>query len=354
MSRFLAFPDPAEPVRLAVLLVNLGTPDAPETAAVRRYLAEFLADPRIVELPRWLWRLILHGFILRTRPARSARAYRKVWTPEGSPLQVETRGLAAALQGRLDPSARSIRVRHAMRYGTPSIADTLAELGAQGMQRLLIVPLFPQFSATTTASVMDATGRCFRRWRRPPEWRTVSDYHQQPEHIEALARQVERHWQARGRAQRLLLSFHGIPQRYVENGDPYRDQCEATATRLRERLGLDENGLQVTYQSRVGRDPWLQPYTDRQFAELPGSGITSLDVMCPGFAVDCLETREEIAIEGRRQFLEAGGEEFRYIDCLNSNDDQVTALETLVRRQCQGWPELDRAVAAVAQPPMPA
>lgn len=341
MSRYLAFPDPANPVRLAILLVNLGTPDAPDTPAVRRYLAEFLADPRIVELPRWLWRLILHGYILRTRPARSARAYRAIWTPAGSPLQVETTALATALQARLDPTGTRIKVRHAMRYGTPSIPATLADLATQGMQRLLVVPLFPQFSATTTASALDVIGACFRRWRRPPEWRFVGDYHSDPAHIEALARRVERHWQDQGRGQCLLLSFHGIPLRYVRNGDPYRDQCEATAARLRSRLGLDESSLRIGFQSRVGREVWLEPYTDRLLAELPAHGVTSLDVLCPGFAVDCLETLEEIAIVGRRQFLAAGGAQFRYIDCLNSNDDQVGALESLVRRQSQGWPEFD-------------
>jgi ferrochelatase len=354
MSRYLAFPDPANPVRLAVLLVNLGTPDAPDVPAVRRYLAEFLADPRIVELPRWLWRLILHGYILRTRPSRSARAYRKVWTPAGSPLEVETRGLAAALQARLDPAATRIRVSHAMRYGRPSIPARLAELGGQGMQRLLVVPLFPQFSATTTASALDAVGLCFRQWRRPPEWRFVGDYHEDPLHIEALARQVERHWQEQGRAQSLLLSFHGIPLRYVRAGDPYRDQCEATAARLRDRLGLDASSLRIAFQSRVGREPWLAPYTDRLLAELPGQGVNSVDVLCPGFAVDCLETLEEIAIGGRNQFLAAGGLQFRYIDCLNSNDGQVDALEALVRRHAQGWPEFDQHAGAAHPPQGPA
>ena len=340
MPRYLAFPDPPEPRRLAVLLVNLGTPDAPDSRAVRRYLAEFLGDPRIVEQPRWLWWLILNGIILRLRPARSARAYQKVWTPAGSPLQIQTQALAERLQARFGERGSGIVVRHAMRYGNPSVAATLAELAGEGMQRLLVVPLFPQFSATTTASVLDAIGAVFRCWRRPPELRFVSNYHDEPAHIEALARQVERHWQANGRSDRLLLSFHGIPQRYVRNGDPYRDHCETTATRLRARLALSEETLLLSFQSRVGREPWLQPYTDKLLEQLPGQGVKSLDVLCPGFAVDCLETLEEIAMEGRDQFLKAGGERFRYIECLNSNDDQVSALETLIRRQGQGWPEL--------------
>jgi protoporphyrin/coproporphyrin ferrochelatase len=342
MSRFLAFPDPSQPRRLAVLLVNLGTPDAPDTASVRRYLAEFLADPRIVEQPRWLWWLILNGIILRFRPARSARAYAKVWTEAGSPLQVETAALAKQLQSTLETSlGDSVMVRHAMRYGSPSIAETLADLARSGMQRLLVVPLFPQFSATTTASVLDEIGSTFRRWRRPPELRFVSDYFREPTHIDALARSVERHWQEHGRGERLLLSFHGIPQRYVRNGDPYRDQCEATAALLRQRLGMSDTELLLSYQSRLGREPWLQPYTDKTLEALPSQGVHSIDMMCPGFAVDCLETLEEIAMEGRETFLEAGGTGFRYIPCLNSAEDQVASMQELVLRHCKGWPELE-------------
>lgn len=345
MSRYLAFDDPPQPVRLAVLLVNLGTPDAPDAGSVRRYLAEFLADPRIVEQPRWLWWLILNGIILRVRPARSARAYRKVWTPAGSPLEVQTKSLAARLQAEF---GAGVAIRHAMRYGSPSIPDTLAELGRAGMQRLLVLPLFPQYSATTTASVLDAVASAFRRWRRVPELRFINDYHVEPAHIEALARRVEHSWQERGRSDRLLLSFHGIPERYVRNGDPYRAHCEATAARLRERLGLSGTELLLSFQSRLGREPWLQPYTDRVLAELAGQGVRSVDVMCPGFAVDCLETLEEIAMEGRQTFLAAGGTDFNYIACLNDNDDQVAALRALIERHCSGWPE----AAAIDAPPL--
>ncbi len=342
MSRFIAFPEPSQPRRLAILLVNLGTPDSPDTASVRTYLAEFLADPRVVEQPRWLWWLLLNGFILRTRPQRSALAYAKAWTPEGSPLQVETTAMAARLQTALEAQlGPDVMVRHAMRYGSPSIADTLAELGRSGMQRLLVLPLFPQYSATTTASVFDAVSAEFRRWRRPPELRFIMDYYRETAHIEALARSVERHWQTHGRADRLLLSFHGIPQRYVRNGDPYRDQCEQTTALLRTRLGMSESELLLAYQSRLGREPWLQPYTDMTLAALPAQGVLRVDTMCPGFAVDCLETLEEIAMEGRDTFLEAGGKDFHYIDCLNSSDDQVEAMQALILRHCRGWPEFD-------------
>ena len=333
MSRFLSFPDPSQPRRLAILLVNLGTPDAPDTASVRRYLAEFLADPRIVEQPRWLWWLILNGIILRFRPARSARAYTKVWTAQGSPLQVQTTALAERLQAALEPAlGTEVLVRHAMRYGSPSLPETLAELAGLGMRRLLVVPLFPQFSATTTASVFDAVSAQFGRWRYPPELRLVNDYCHERAHIEALARSVEQHWQASGRSDRLLLSFHGIPE---------RQQCEATASQLRQRLGLTEAELLLTFQSRLGREPWLQPYTDRTLAALPSQGVRSIDVMCPGFAVDCLETLEEIAMEGRETFLHAGGERFSYIPCLNAGDDQVASMRELILRHCQGWPEYE-------------
>lgn len=340
MSRYLSFPDPRQPRRLAVLLVNLGTPDAPDTASVRRYLAEFLADPRIVEQPRWLWWLILNGIILRFRPSRSAKNYARVWTPEGSPLQVHTAALADQLKQALEPDfADSVIVRHAMRYGSPGVAGVLAELAEAGMRRLLVLPLFPQFSATTSASVLDAIGATFRNWRFPPELRFINDYHLDHAHIDALARSVENHWAKHGRAQRLLLSFHGIPERYVRNGDPYRDQCVATTRALRARLGMNEEDLLLSFQSRLGREPWLQPYTDKVLEGLPETGVRSVEVLCPGFAVDCLETLEEIAITGREQFVEAGGEEFRYIPCLNDSADQVSALRDLVLRHCLGWPE---------------
>lgn len=338
MSRYIAFPDPTEPVRAAVLLVNLGTPTAPTPSAVRRYLGQFLADPRIVELPKWLWRLVLHGVILRIRPRRSAHAYRKVWSERGSPLQFGTLDLAERLGAAL-ANIGPVVVRHAMRYGEPSVPARLREFGALGVRRLLVVPLFPQYSATTTASVFDALVAELATWRRVPELRFVGDYHVDPLHIDALARSVEAHWQAHGRGQRLLLSLHGIPERYVRNGDPYRTQCEATADALRARLMLGKDELVLTFQSRVGREPWLQPYTDQVLAALPGQGVRRLDVMCPGFAVDCLETLEEIAMAGRDTFLAAGGEAFHYIPCLNDGVDQVAAMAALVRRHGQGWEE---------------
>jgi len=326
----------------AVLLVNLGTPDAPTTRAVRRYLAEFLADPRIIEMPRWLWRPILHGAILRVRPARSAALYAKIWTPEGSPLQTGTAALAERLQSTLRAQRPGpILVRHAMRYGKPGIGKVLRELAAAGARRVMVVPLFPQYSGTTTASVFDALGAELARTRWVPELRFVSDYHAEPRYIEALARSVEAHWQRHGRAQRLLLSYHGIPQKYFRNGDPYFCQCQATARRLRERLDLAEEEMIVAFQSRVGAAAWLKPYTEATLQALPEQGIKHVQVLCPGFPVDCLETLEEIAIRNHARFLHSGGERFEYIPALNAGDDAVGALADLVLRQGQGWLEFD-------------
>ncbi|MBN8482205.1 MAG: ferrochelatase, partial [Xanthomonadales bacterium] len=248
--------------------------------------------------------------------------------------------LAARLGERLATSGTGTTtpvVRHAMRYGEPSIRRVMREIGALGLRRLLVVPLFPQYSATTTASVLDALGAELRGWRVVPELRFVSDYHDDALHIEALARSVEAHWRAHGRGDRLVLSFHGLPERYVREGDPYRAHCEGTAAALRSRLGLDVTALTVAFQSRVGREPWLQPYTDQMLEALPKQGVRRVDVMCPGFAVDCLETLEEIAMAGRDSFLAAGGEDFHYIPCLNDGVEQVAALAALVRRHAGGW-----------------
>jgi ferrochelatase len=332
------------PAAVGVLLVNLGTPEAPTPKAVRAYLAEFLSDPRIVEAPRWLWWLALHGVILRVRPARSARLYQSIWTPAGSPLLTGTGALAAALQKSIAQQRPGpILVRAAMRYGKPSIAAALRELAGAGMRRLIVLPLFPQYSATTTASALDAIGAELSRWRFVPDVRFIADYHAEPRYIEALARTVEAHWQAHGRAERLVLSFHGIPERYFRNGDPYFCQCQATARALRERLDLREDDVIVSFQSRVGREAWLKPYTDEVFRKLPDEGVRRVQVLCPGFAVDCLETLEEIAIRNREYFLVAGGERFEYIPALNAGDDHVAALAELVLRNGQGWPELDPA-----------
>jgi protoporphyrin/coproporphyrin ferrochelatase len=329
-----------QPAQAGVLLVNLGTPEAPTARALRPYLAEFLGDPRVIEYPRWLWWLILHGVILRIRPARSAHAYARIWTPEGSPLRVGSEKLAEALQARFRHGQRGpIRVALAMRYGAPSVRTQIEQLQREGVRRLLVLPLYPQYSATSTGSVIDAVADTLKQLRWPPELRIVNDYHDDVNHIEALALSIEHWWAAQGRGDKLLLSFHGIPQRYVDAGDPYFHQCQGTARRLAARLGLDETQLVVSFQSRVGREPWLQPYTDATVRRLAAEGVKRLDVACPGFAVDCLETLEEIAMQNGDFFTAAGGEALRYIPALNDSAEQLASLSAVIRRHTQGWPE---------------
>jgi ferrochelatase len=330
-----------QPVQAAVLLVNLGTPTAPTARAVRPYLAEFLGDPRVIDYPRWRWWLILHGVVLRVRPKRSAHAYARIWTERGSPLRFLSEALAQGLQAeiaRQRPQA-PVKVALAMRYGEPGVARAIEQLQREGVRRLLVLPLYPQFSATSTGSVLDAVADGIKRLRWPPELRIVNDYHDDPAHIEALAQSIESWWKANGRGDRLLLSFHGIPERYVAAGDPYFSQCQATARLLRERLQLDEQQMLVSFQSRVGRESWLHPYTDATVRQLAAEGVRRLDVACPGFAVDCLETLEEIAMQNRDFFIGAGGEALRYIPALNDSESQLRSLTTLVLRHTQGWPE---------------
>jgi protoporphyrin/coproporphyrin ferrochelatase len=324
----------------AVVLVNLGTPQAPTATAVRRYLAEFLADPRVIELPRLLWRLILHGVILRIRPARSARAYQKVWTERGSPLLFHSRDLAEGVQRQLrEKGHEAVEVLLAMRYGAPALSAVLDQLSQRNLRRLLVVPLYPQYSGTTTGSVFDVVARQLQRWRWVPELHFVSDYYGEPGYAGLLADRVRASWQSNGRGQHLLFSFHGIPERYLRAGDPYYCQCLATARATAEQLQLDAGSWSVSFQSRVGRERWLHPYTDQELVRLARTGVTSIDVICPAFAVDCLETIEEISIGERERFLAAGGERFHYIPALNAEPDHIGFLAELVRKQTAHWPE---------------
>lgn len=315
--------------------MNLGTPSAPTASAVRRYLAQFLGDPRVIDYPRWLWWPILHGVILRLRPRRSARAYAKIWTPQGSPLLVNSRTLTTRLAAELRDM--KMRVELAMTYGQPAIDEVVRGLLADGVRRLLVLPLYPQYSATSTAAGLDAVFVALRGERCMPEIRSIADYHAESGYIDALAASVEKYWFTHGRGERLLLSFHGIPERYAKAGDSYREQCQATARLLRERLGTAESELFVTFQSRVGREPWLTPYTVDVLTELARAGVRHVQVLCPGFAVDCLETLEEIAIRGREQFIEAGGQRLDYIPALNASAAHVRLLRTLIERHTQGW-----------------
>lgn len=321
-----------------VLMVNLGTPDAPDRKSVRRYLKEFLWDPRVVEMPRPLWWLVLNLIILNTRPARSARAYASVWGKSGSPLLEISRAQSAALAERLSGAGEDrAHLALAMRYGTPSIAEGLEALRARGARRILVLPMYPQYSATTTASVFDAVTEEVRRWRWIPELRFVNQYHDDLGYLDALAASVQEYQSEHGRPDLLLMSFHGIPREYFDAGDPYHCQCHKTARLLAERLGLGVGEYQVSFQSRLGPKQWLEPYTDETLKSLPGKGVRNVQVVCPGFSADCLETLEEIAVENRDVFLEAGGETYRYIPCLNDQRAHVDALAGLVRRHMAGW-----------------
>lgn len=396
---------PDEPGRLGVLLVNLGTPDAPTAAAVRRFLAQFLWDPRVIEAPRWLWWLVLHGAILRIRPARSAHAYRQIWTADGSPLLLHSQALAQSVQHSLTrvqnqpretPTTRSghpdtpavpdiqaaqldipdvpdiqtahpdipdvpdIQAAHlphqtplqatvalGMSYGSPSISAALERLRAAGVRRLIVLPLYPQYSATTTASVFDRVSGELQRWRRIPGLHFIEDYHDDAAYIEAIAASIREHWRGRPGERRagahLLFSFHGIPQRYAAAGDPYHEQCMRSSRLIAARLGLGDGEWSVSFQSQVGREEWLRPYTDQILLEYAQQGRRDVSVVCPGFATDCLETLEEIAIRNRDAFMTHGGERFDYVPALNSSPAHAQLLADLIRRHASGWFAADTA-----------
>ena len=320
----------AKPV---LLLANLGTPAAPTAGAVRRYLAQFLHDWRVVELTRWLWCPLLHFIILPIRSGKVARKYASIWTPAGSPLLALSQELAAAVQAQ----APEFEVRLGMRYGEPSIAGELRAAHDAGAARVLVLPLYPQYAASTVASVYDAVFAELAQWRVVPDLRLLRDYHLDEAWLEALAESVRTHWATHGRGERLLMSFHGLPQRHVDAGDPYAAQCEAGARALAERLGLEEGEWQLTFQSRFGREAWLQPYTDATLKALAAAGVKRVDLICPGFAVDCLETLEENAVENAAIFRAAGGERVDYIPCLNAAPAHAAALAGLARRQAADW-----------------
>jgi ferrochelatase len=323
---------------IGVLFTNLGTPDDTSVKAVRRYLAEFLSDRRVVDLNRALWLPILYGIILTFRPKNSAEGYRSVWTEEGSPLLVYARRQAEQIQARLDREVeRPVHVALAMRYGNPSIETGLRELDAAGCKQVLVLPAYPQYSATTVATTFDKIGEVLADWPEPPALRQINRYHDEPGYIEALANSVREHWAEHGRAEKLVMSFHGIPKRYVKLGDPYPRDCGVTAQLLASELGLSRNEYKVCFQSRFGREPWLQPYLDETMKAWGAAGMKSVDVMCPGFSSDCLETLEEIKEENREYFEEAGGGSLRYIPALNDRDDHVDMFTQLIKRELSGW-----------------
>ncbi len=331
-------PNHGQPARTAILYCNLGTPDAPTPAAVRRYLAEFLWDRRVVEIPRLLWWFILHGIVLRLRPAASAAKYASIWTPDGSPLKLWTEKQAKLLQGWLGQRGHHTKVRWAMRYGSTSIASQLDALKAEGTTRVLVLPAYPQYSATSTASVFDAVYAWAAQTRAVPELRFVNHYHDHPDYIAALAARVRRHWKDQGPAGLLVMSFHGVPERTLHLGDPYHCECLKTARLLAAALDLGPEQYKVTFQSRLGRAKWLQPYTEPTLVALARAGVQRVDVVCPGFTSDCLETLEEIDMEVRQAFLRAGGREFHYIPCLNDDAEWIAALCSIAQQHLAGWP----------------
>ena len=328
--------------RIGVLLANSGTPDSPSVRDVRRFLAAFLGDRRVVELPRALWLPFLHGVVLRTRPRRSARKYRRIWTAEGSPLSILSQQLKSALAGTLAQRVLApFSLELGMLYASPSIPEALQRLRESGAQRILVVPLFPQYCGASTGPVYDQVTAELRRWRWLPELRFIAEYPDHPGYIEALRSSVEQHWQIHGRTRHLLVSFHGVPERYFHQGDPYYCKCQKTARLLADELMLKEDEWSVSFQSRVGPVKWLQPYTSDVVRQLAARGVQQLTVVCPGFALDCLETLEEIEMENRELYLKAGGRVFQYVPALNARPEHARFLADLIAQHCQGWTHVE-------------
>jgi protoporphyrin/coproporphyrin ferrochelatase len=323
--------------KTAVVLVNLGTPDAPTASALRRYLKEFLSDPRVVEIPRAVWWFILNGIILPLRSGKSAAKYASIWTKDGSPLKVYTEKQAILLRGYLGERGHDVQVDYAMRYGNPSLSQVLDKLKAAGCDRILILPAYPQYSGATTASIFDAVFSHYARVRNVPELRLIKHYHDQEGYVRALQKAVFAYWDMHGRPDKLVMSFHGVPKRTLLLGDPYHCECQKTARLLAKQLQLSPDQYQVTFQSRFGKAEWLQPYTAPTLVKLAKEGVGRVDVICPGFTSDCLETLEEIAMEARRDFLTAGGKEFHYIPCLNDSPAWIIALAEIAEQHMIGW-----------------
>jgi protoporphyrin/coproporphyrin ferrochelatase len=338
----LITPEPAyrhgTPHQIGILLVNLGTPDAPTPHALRPYLKQFLSNPRVVEIPRWIWWPILNGIILNTRPKKSAEKYAQIWMPEGSPLKVHTARQTSLLRAKLaDDIQPAPLVEYAMSIGSPSIGEVLKEMKEQGCERILVLPLYPQYAASSTASAFDEIFAQLGSMRNVPALRTVKHYHDHPGYIAALAQNVRDHWRKIGNPGKLVMSFHGIPRSSLDKGDPYHCECQKTGRLLAESLELDSSQYQICFQSRFGRAEWLQPYTAATLEQLGKENVGRVDIICPGFVSDCLETLEEIAMEGRTIFMQAGGREFHYIPCLNERGDWIEALADIAVENLQGW-----------------
>jgi ferrochelatase len=336
MNRFTANKDyqHGDSLTTAVVLVQLGTPTAPTAKALREYLAEFLADPRVVEIPAAVWRIILHGVILRVRPSKSAAKYKSIWTEEGSPLRVYTEKQVEAVKQSL---GKDVEVVMAMRYGEPSIKSVLKDLQKRNLRKLLVLPMYPQYSGPTTATVFDEVVKELKTWRNLPEFRFIRNFHDDAMYIDAVASGIEQAWQDRGKPEKLVMSFHGVPKRTLTLGDPYHCECLKTARLLGERLGISKDDYVVTFQSRFGSAEWLQPYTEPTLIKMAQEGVKSVDVVCPGFVADCLETLEEISQEACDAFLHAGGQQFHYIPCVNDSQKIVQTLNELIKTHTHGW-----------------
>lgn len=352
MPRYL--PEPAfshgDSPRIGVLLVNLGTPDAATPQALRRYLAEFLWDPRVVEIPRAIWWFILNLIILPLRPRASAAKYASIWSAEGSPLRVHTERVTEILKGRLQNRfGDAMVIDYAMRYGRPSVSDAIASLRVLHCDRLLVIPMYPQFAGSTTASVCDAVFDALKARRVVPELRVLRNFHDRPDYIAALATSIREYWDEHGEPDCLMMSFHGVPRRSLDLGDMYHCECHKTGRLVAQRLGLAEGRWKVCFQSRFGKAEWLKPYTAPTLVEMAEAGVGRVDVVCPGFVADCLETLEEIAMEGREEFLEHGGREYHYIPCLNQREDWIDALERMIGEQTADWCAKQPGAQALAE-----
>ncbi len=324
--------------KLGVLITNLGTPEAPTKQALKPYLKQFLSDPRVVEVPKLIWWCVLNLIILNVRPQKSAEAYATVWTEDGSPLLTHTKQQAAALQAKFDADRPGeVLVDFAMRYGQPSVSNAVDSLLKRGARKVVVLPLYPQYCASTTGSTFDALAEDFTRRRWLPELRFINQYHDDTRFIQCIAESIKTHWDEHGRADKLVFSYHGIPKRYLLNGDPYHCECHKTTRLVAEVLGLAKDEYMTTFQSRFGREEWLKPYTDETLKGLPEQGVKSLQVICPGFSADCLETIEEIGEENREYFMENGGERYEYIPCLNATDAHIDMLYGLLQDHMQGW-----------------
>ena len=319
--------------RQGILLCNLGTPDAPRPAELRRYLKEFLSDPRVVEIPRLLWWMILNLIILRIRPRRSAKLYQSVWTEAGSPLMLYSQEQVAAVKQRLAEKYGDIPVVLGMRYGNPSMASAIKQLTDQNVRDIIVLPLYPQYAGATTGSTFDAIAKTFTKLRWVPELQFINGYHKSEGYLDALCTTIKRHIEQHGQPDKFVFSYHGTPERYLKNGDPYHCFCHQTTRLVREKLGFDESQVMTTFQSRFGREPWLQPYTDKTLEQLPEDGVKHVAVICPGFSSDCLETIEEINMEARESFIESGGDQFHYIPCLNDDPVHIDALVSILEKR---------------------